>query len=290
VFSSDFTEGSATDPTSQSEQTTLSRRPPSIIESDILMITEFEDSDNEDDRNSVDGDSPPSPTLSHSNNSESALLSSTHSFVVPEALTTSTIPPGDIPMDEDTGNNMGKPSEGSEENEATERNVRTKRVHPSSPRSSPSPSQEHKISGTPKTTVVVKDFAYSTYYAVLYYVRHHFFPLFLFIDSISKIYTNTITFAPLSSSFIPSTRSASGAQNISDQTAAVSGDAAGGGGNGAPGKKPITNAKAIPSSRKEWIQEFKSNNPSRPAPCSAKAVYRLADRAFFDAISISQYD
>ena len=35
-----------------------------------------------------------------------------------------------------------------------------------------------------------------------------------------------------------------------------------------------------PTTRREWIQEFKKNNPNRPAPCSAKAVYRLADRLF----------
>lgn len=33
-----------------------------------------------------------------------------------------------------------------------------------------------------------------------------------------------------------------------------------------------------PTSRPEWINEWRENNPGRPAPCSAKAAYRLADR------------
>lgn len=33
-----------------------------------------------------------------------------------------------------------------------------------------------------------------------------------------------------------------------------------------------------PKSRKEWIAEWEASNLGRPRPCSAKAVYRLADR------------
>ena len=32
-----------------------------------------------------------------------------------------------------------------------------------------------------------------------------------------------------------------------------------------------------PTSRAEWIREWGMANPGRPLPCSAKAVYRLAD-------------
>lgn len=35
--------------------------------------------------------------------------------------------------------------------------------------------------------------------------------------------------------------------------------------------------KSGPISRRSWITEWQSNNPGRPTPCSAKAVYRLAD-------------
>jgi hypothetical protein len=31
------------------------------------------------------------------------------------------------------------------------------------------------------------------------------------------------------------------------------------------------------SSRAEWIREWMESNPGRPAPCSAKAMYRVAD-------------
>ena len=31
------------------------------------------------------------------------------------------------------------------------------------------------------------------------------------------------------------------------------------------------------TTRREWIQEWMKNNPGRPAPCSPKASYRLAD-------------
>ena len=39
-------------------------------------------------------------------------------------------------------------------------------------------------------------------------------------------------------------------------------------------------------SRKEWIKEWCQNNPDKPTPCSAKAVYRLADRMCFDMSKI----
>jgi hypothetical protein len=31
------------------------------------------------------------------------------------------------------------------------------------------------------------------------------------------------------------------------------------------------------TTRREWIKEWQRNNPGRPAPCSPKAAYRLAD-------------
>ena len=35
-----------------------------------------------------------------------------------------------------------------------------------------------------------------------------------------------------------------------------------------------------PTSRAEWIREWAMANPGRPLPCSAKAVYRLADSEY----------
>lgn len=36
-----------------------------------------------------------------------------------------------------------------------------------------------------------------------------------------------------------------------------------------------------PTTRALWIREWGYENPSRPLPCSAKAVYRLADSMYF---------
>ncbi|GJE88540.1 MATH domain-containing protein [Phanerochaete sordida] len=126
------------------------------------------------------------------------------------------------------------------------------------------------VPGPPKARVVVKDVAYSTYVAVLYY-----------------IYTDTIVFAPLASSFTkhshlspPPTFKQSRPVGVS--TPAVTapeftanlqlGHAA----------KASLSVEALPpaspSSRKEWIAEWQRNNQGKPRPCSAKAVFRLADK------------
>jgi hypothetical protein len=118
-------------------------------------------------------------------------------------------------------------------------------------------SKSDPIHGPSKLHVVVKDVAYTTYRAVLYY-----------------IYTDTIVFAPLSSSFNSSQVAASSSaslptqllsesQNNTNVTRATQGDIL---------------AKSGPTSRSGWINEWQSNNPGRPTPCSAKAVYRLADK------------
>lgn len=36
----------------------------------------------------------------------------------------------------------------------------------------------------------------------------------------------------------------------------------------------------IPATRREWIAQWERNNPGKPRPSSAKAVYRLADSEF----------
>ncbi|PSR71959.1 hypothetical protein PHLCEN_2v12169 [Hermanssonia centrifuga] len=166
------------------------------------------------------------------------------------------------------------------------RNVRQKVVHPSTPRSRTrdipdaeetretgrNPSAKRDNRGPQKIRVVVKDAAYATYRAVLYY-----------------IYTDTIVFAPLASSFSCHAPTPELNKHISPSTvtAAVSTPAA---------TSPETQANYIlgarslqqsngkgkgtggsPTSRREWIEEGLKNNPGRPRPCSAKAVYRLAD-------------
>ncbi|TFK73606.1 hypothetical protein BDN72DRAFT_834480 [Pluteus cervinus] len=127
-------------------------------------------------------------------------------------------------------------------------------VIPLSRESSTTHTELDRNTSTPlHVTVVVKDVAYTTYYAILYYV-----------------YTDNIVFAPLSSSFIVRRSATPSTSNISlplDSTI--------------QGQAPIGKRASIQdnsSSRAEWIREWKRNNPGRPAPCSAKAAYRVADK------------
>ncbi|KAH7920470.1 hypothetical protein BV22DRAFT_1039810 [Leucogyrophana mollusca] len=160
-----------------------------------------------------------------------------------------------------------QPPEDSEE----QRNVRAKLSHPSTPRSrelaleksdvdwsilAPGP---QAIPGPKKLRVVIRDVAYTTYRAVLYY-----------------IYTDVIIFAPLSSSFNPASRPPKLSETL--VTAPASSESQS---NLLDGQKAATQADplvTVPSSRRDWIKRWQQSHPERPAPCSAKAVYRLADK------------
>ncbi|KAI0045686.1 hypothetical protein FA95DRAFT_1495126 [Auriscalpium vulgare] len=141
------------------------------------------------------------------------------------------------------------------------RNVRPKLSHPSSPRSAGAQSTRYEQgsipSGPPKQRVVVRDVAYATYRAVLYY-----------------LYTDAIWFAPLSSSFLaaPAPPAHAMMHTPNDSQANL----------GAVMRSAPTQgeayAAAAASSRREWIRDWARNNSGRPLPCSAKAVYRLADK------------
>ncbi|KAG1745859.1 uncharacterized protein EDB91DRAFT_1236190 [Suillus paluster] len=151
----------------------------------------------------------------------------------------------------------GQMSSGPEDGQAC--NVQPKLSHPSSPRSLDVPlvKNEHdwtkltappeakEVPGPKKMRVVIRDVAYATYRAVLYY-----------------IYTDVIVFAPISSS---APTIASTAQAPSDSQSNLL-DA------------PKTGASTEnPTSRREWIRKWQQGHPGRPSPCSAKAAYRLAD-------------
>jgi len=104
------------------------------------------------------------------------------------------------------------------------------------------------------TRVVVRDASYSAYRSVLFY-----------------IYTDNILFAPLSSSFI----------NHSTPDQSMLASAAG----PAESSSNVRASQSVDSSiisgaktRREWIKFWESGHPGQPTPCSAKAVYRLADR------------
>lgn len=40
-------------------------------------------------------------------------------------------------------------------------------------------------------------------------------------------------------------------------------------------------------SRRDWLQQWQQNNPGKPLPCSAKAVYRLADSKHAYAVALN---
>ncbi|KAI0647708.1 hypothetical protein C8Q79DRAFT_951562 [Trametes meyenii] len=131
-----------------------------------------------------------------------------------------------------------------------------------------------EVPGPKKVRVVVRDVAYTTYRAVLYY-----------------IYTDMIVFAPLSSTFLtlsapPSQQGTSTTStpatlpiDNNQQTFGVSG--LGARANQQQLSETAASSSAVivgPKTRREWIREWERNNPGRPRPPSAKSVYRLADR------------
>ncbi|KAI0084787.1 hypothetical protein BDY19DRAFT_1077254 [Irpex rosettiformis] len=177
-----------------------------------------------------------------------------------------------------------------EGSESEGRNVKVKLSHPSSPRAEANaieeellgpvtPVIEETVPGPKKVKVIIRDVAYSTYRAVLNY-----------------IYTDTIAFAPLASTFhihhlqadtsetnTPTYGKLHGHLGSSLSLSTPAAPAAEG------QTLPLTTPKApqsgdanalIPQfpSRKAWIADWEKKNPNRPRPCSAKAVYRLADK------------
>lgn len=174
--------------------------------------------------------------------------------------------PEDIPHDflepgiNVTAEELEGDDDGGEGEDEKPRNVRQKVVHPSNPRGanaqilprSVATATDRDVPGPPKLRVVVKDVAYATYRAVLYY-----------------LYTDRIRFAPLSSSFLSSCSPGATCEQIPNDSQASLG--------------PVTrtgsaDVNAGASSRREWIQDWERGNPGHPVPCSAKAVYRLADK------------
>ncbi|OAX42125.1 hypothetical protein K503DRAFT_683973 [Rhizopogon vinicolor AM-OR11-026] len=149
------------------------------------------------------------------------------------------------------------------------RNVRPKLSHPSSPRSHDvaldkgeldwtklsTPPEVKEVVGPKKMRVVIRDVAYATYKAVLYY-----------------IYTDVIVFAPISSSF-SSTAQKSRAPTITLTVQAPSDSQS----NLVDVPKAVASTET-PTTRREWIRKWQRGHPERPSPCSAKAVYRLADK------------
>ncbi|KAF8908957.1 hypothetical protein CPB84DRAFT_1674055 [Gymnopilus junonius] len=122
------------------------------------------------------------------------------------------------------------------------------------PTPTPDPRQEDGSLNTSKMVIAVRDAAYTTYRAMLYY-----------------IYTDNIVFAPLSSSFLttPHDTTATPADSIPSTPSE---------GGQLPGAARRHAHREQSSTRAEWIKDWLRANPGRPAPCSAKSIYRIADR------------
>ncbi|KAG6918337.1 hypothetical protein DXG01_015196 [Tephrocybe rancida] len=215
VFGSGFAEGSADLPQAVGA-------PPSVLDSEFnLVMHEFEDSDDEEDGAEPAATQPdPEPSSS----------------------------PATPPLE--ASSSMDSAQE--EDNEADgqgKRNVRAKLTYLSSPRSNHERLPSVTASSNPRLSVVVKDVAYTTYMALLYY-----------------LYTDIIVFAPLSSSFISKTPIEAAPDTVQSPT---------------PSEDASTQKNSpeeTATSRRQWVKEWKEDYPDRPSPCSAKAMYRLADR------------
>lgn len=118
-------------------------------------------------------------------------------------------------------------------------------------------------------TVVIKDVAYNTYRALLYYVRTVPVPEACILTPCQQLYTDNIVFAPLASSFNSSRLAMSSLTRPSPSSPSTEAPPA-------AAKKGVYTDSA--TSRKDWIKEWMKHNQGRPAPCSAKAIYREADR------------
>ncbi len=137
-------------------------------------------------------------------------------------------------------------------------------------------------SGKKRRKVVVRDAAYATYKALLYY-----------------LYTDTVAFAPLHSHFYtPSTAAPDGEsekdrdsssgtpldteeasrgslfRSDSDAGASSTRD----GGDSATGSTFAKDRRRAHTLRQQIIDEYCSTHTNVPAPCSAKSMYRLADK------------
>lgn len=101
--------------------------------------------------------------------------------------------------------------------------------------------------GPQKTKIVIRDAAFRTWYALVYY-----------------LYTDVIVFAPLASSFI----------NKSDAVDAATGS---GRSKQADENQILKGIKGRKQWLETWMTERAEGSLQEPIPCSAKAIYRLAD-------------
>lgn len=118
-------------------------------------------------------------------------------------------------------------------------------------------------SGKKRRKVVVRDAAYSTFRSLLYY-----------------LYTDTVEFAPLTSSFLTSV-----SQPEEGRVAAVDSNDSTMADSSMSSRTVISGFDAFSEERRRAhmmrqsvIDAYCMANPSHPSPCSAKSMYRLADK------------
>lgn len=121
--------------------------------------------------------------------------------------------------------------------------------------------RESNGTGPRKTKIVIRDAAYNTWQALIYY-----------------LYTDEITFAPLASTFIP-LEAETGDRPVSAVVYASSQPRSSRASNTTT---PLTDNGI--AGRKEWIKAWVAERQAdenwpenAPRPCSAKAIFRLAD-------------
>lgn len=270
------------------------RDPSEILQGYNSVMRQFEDSDDEDDDEDEDEDEDHS--MADTDKDEPQEHAPT-TETTKESLETGGI--SSETYDMDFSGDMDEyryPNQGPDVEDEAPRNVRMKLSHPSSPRSvPPSVEQERRgsapslpVPGPAKAQVIVRDAAYATYRAVLYYVsfpsRHGITQTeALLMNALPQIYTDTITFAPLSSTFLasaattPNTAASAPATPSSESQAPAFTQRP----NHQKAESTTTIGPAPSRSRREWIAQWERNNASgKPRPCSAKAVYRLADSTY----------
>ncbi|KAF8158296.1 hypothetical protein B0H34DRAFT_708202 [Crassisporium funariophilum] len=233
MFSSNFAEGAgdAMDQTPRSlSRDLISPTTPHMS----LIMDEFEDSDNEDDEELL----------------TSSPLHSNHDMVSDSSAAVAEL--SMLLADSSSADSDKQEPEGTQSADSSVPSPRSSIIEPP-----PSVSQQSRQEASvifPKMTVVVRDVAYTTYRAMLYY-----------------IYTDNVVFAPLSSSFLTATPNISATPAESLPSTPSEGPSQGLG-------VRYFSMHETSLSRTEWIREWMRNNPGRPAPCSAKAMYRVADR------------
>jgi len=93
------------------------------------------------------------------------------------------------------------------------------------------------------------------------------------IPHASQIYTDTVVFAPLLSSFIAPKVDVS-AMPVDSITSPLADSPT----QGTIARRFSTSSGSL--SRTDWIREWMKANLGRPAPCSAKSMYRVADSVY----------